>query len=137
MRTTTRIAALALAFWAAAAPAMLRTPEVKPAGAAQAALTATAARAGAPQVVQISARRYRFEPSSITLRRGQAVKLVLSSKDRVHGFMNRPLGIDTDIPPGKPTEITITPQAAGTFRAICDHYCGLGHNGMKMTIVVQ
>jgi cytochrome c oxidase subunit 2 len=101
-------------------------------------LTASATPADdAPQIVPIAAQRYRFEPSTITLKRGQTVKLVLSSRDRIHGFMSKALGIDTDIAPGKPTEITITPRAAGTFRTICDHYCGLGHHGMKMTIVVQ
>ena len=60
-----------------------------------------------------------------------------SSADRTHGFMVKPLGIDTDIDPGKTTAIAIRPEKAGTYTAICDHYCGLGHNSMKMTIVVQ
>jgi heme/copper-type cytochrome/quinol oxidase subunit 2 len=50
--------------------------------------------------------------------------------------MIRALKIDTDIKPGKVTEMTVTPATAGTFKAICDHYCGLGHGGMKMTVVV-
>ncbi|HVA40496.1 MAG TPA: hypothetical protein VNF49_07510 [Candidatus Binataceae bacterium] len=28
-------------------------------------------------------------------------------------------------------------QWAGTHPTICDHYCGLGHNSMKTTIMVQ
>jgi len=50
--------------------------------------------------------------------------------------MIRALHIDTDIKPGAVVEKTVTPQSAGTFNAICDHYCGLGHGGMKMTVVV-
>jgi cytochrome c oxidase subunit II len=49
----------------------------------------------------------------------------------------RPLGIDTEIVPGRVTELTVTPETAGTYRAICDHFCGAGHGGMKMTIVVR
>jgi heme/copper-type cytochrome/quinol oxidase subunit 2 len=33
--------------------------------------------------------------------------------------------------------MTVTPATAGRFKAICDHYCGLGHAGMKMTVVVE
>jgi cytochrome c oxidase subunit 2 len=51
--------------------------------------------------------------------------------------MVRAFGIDTDIQPGKTTAITIRPEKVGTYTTICDHYCGLGHGGMKMTIVVQ
>jgi heme/copper-type cytochrome/quinol oxidase subunit 2 len=63
--------------------------------------------------------------------------LQLTSTDRTHGFMIRALKIDTDIKPGNVTEMTVTPATAGTFKAICDHYCGLGHGNMKMTVVVE
>jgi heme/copper-type cytochrome/quinol oxidase subunit 2 len=33
--------------------------------------------------------------------------------------------------------MTVTPATAGTFKSICDHYCGIGHGGMKMTVVVE
>lgn len=89
------------------------------------------------QTIQIHAKRYQFEPSTVTLKRGETVKLLLTSEDRTHGFLSRALGIDTDIEPGKTTEITIKPEKAGTYTTICDHYCGLGHNGMKMKFVVE
>lgn len=91
----------------------------------------------APQVITITASKFQFTPNHITLVKGQPVTLQLTSSDRVHGFMIRPLKIDTDVNPGKVTAITVTPQTAGTFKAICDHYCGLGHGGMKMTVVVE
>jgi cytochrome c oxidase subunit 2 len=89
------------------------------------------------QVVKITASKFHFTPDHITLVRGQPVTLQLTSTDRTHGFMVKPLGIDTDIDPGRTTAITIRPEKAGSFTTICDHYCGLGHNSMKMTIVVQ
>jgi cytochrome c oxidase subunit II len=100
--------------------------------------TPTRPRAGeSPQVVRITASKFHFTPDHITLVKGQPVTLQLTSSDRVHGFMIRTLKIDTDVKPGKVTAITVTPQTAGTFTAICDHYCGLGHGGMKMTVVVE
>ncbi len=89
------------------------------------------------RVIAISARRYEFSPNTITIQKGEPVTLSLRSQDRAHGFLVKPLGIDTDITPGKNTDVTIRPETAGTYTVICDHYCGLGHGGMKMTIVVQ
>lgn len=89
------------------------------------------------RVVEITAKRFQFTPSEVTLKRGETVKLVLRSEDVVHGFFSRPLGIDTDIPPGKATELVITPRTAGRFSTICDHFCGSGHGNMKMTFVVE
>jgi cytochrome c oxidase subunit 2 len=89
------------------------------------------------EIVKITASKFHFTPDRITLAKGQPATLQLTSADRTHGFMVKPLGIDTDIEPGKTTAITIKPEKAGTYTTICDHYCGLGHNSMKMTIVVQ
>jgi cytochrome c oxidase subunit 2 len=98
----------------------------------------TRAHAGdSAQVVKITASKFHFTPDHITLVKGQPVTLELTSTDRTHGFMIRALKIDTDIKPGKVTEMTVTPATAGTFQAICDHYCGVGHGGMKMTVVVN
>lgn len=90
-----------------------------------------------PQVIKITASKYHFTPDHIILKKGQPVTLEITSTDATHGFMIRALNIDTDIKPGASTEKTVTPQTAGTFKAICDHYCGLGHGGMKMTVVVE
>jgi cytochrome c oxidase subunit II len=89
------------------------------------------------QVVKITASRFHFKPDHITLVKGQPVTLQLTSADTTHGFLIRALKIDTDIKPGTVTQMTVTPATAGKFKAICDHYCGLGHGGMKMTVVVE
>lgn len=101
---------------------------------------ATANHAFADQqvpVVQITASKFSFAPDHITLVKGQPVTLQLTSTDRPHGFLIRALKIDADIKPGTNTQIRVTPETAGAFKAICDHYCGLGHSGMKMTVVVE
>jgi cytochrome c oxidase subunit 2 len=90
-----------------------------------------------PRVIFITAKRFEFSPNQITLAKGETVKLQIKSEDVTHGLFVRPLGIDTEIVPGRVTELTVTPETAGTYRAICDHFCGAGHGGMKMTIVVE
>jgi len=90
-----------------------------------------------PRVIMITAKRFEFSPNLITLARSETVKLQIKSEDVTHGLFVRPLGIDTEIVPGRVTELTLTPETAGTYRAICDHFCGAGHGGMKMTIIVR
>jgi cytochrome c oxidase subunit 2 len=90
-----------------------------------------------PRVIVITAKRFEFSPKEITLKKGETVKLQIKSEDVTHGFFLRPLGIDQDIPAGATAEITVTPREVGRYRAICDHFCGAGHGGMKMTIVVE
>ena len=89
-----------------------------------------------PKVIEITAKKYEFSPSQITLKKGEPVILRLLSADRVHRFMSRPLKIDTDITPGKATDVAVMPATAGNFTVICDHYCGTGHGNMKMKVAV-
>jgi cytochrome c oxidase subunit 2 len=91
----------------------------------------------APRAIEVTAKRFEFVPSTITLKRGETVKLVVKSEDVTHGLFFRPLKIDTDLTPGETQEITVTPQTTGTFTAICHHFCGSGHGGMKLTVVVE
>src|SRR5215831_9134197 len=99
-------------------------------------LTRRVLAAEQPQVIEIKAKKYEFSPSKITLKKGAPVVLRLSSEDRAHGFLAKPLGVDADIEPGQVTDVAITPDATGEYAVICDHYCGLGHGNMKMTLTV-
>jgi cytochrome c oxidase subunit 2 len=101
-------------------------------------VTARASDSGeAAREIAITAKRFEFVPSTITLKKGETVKLVVKSEDVTHGLFLRPLKIDTDLVPGETQQITVTPQSAGTFTAICHHFCGAGHGNMKLTVVVE
>ena len=89
-----------------------------------------------PKVIEITAKKFEFSPNEITLKKGEPVILRVTSLDRVHGFMSKPLKFDTDIAVGKATDVAITPDSAGAYPVICDHYCGTGHGNMKMTVTV-
>lgn len=93
--------------------------------------------AAAPSVVAIAAKRFEFTPNQITLKRGETVTIRASSEDREHGLFQKDLKIGLDIVPGKTAEVTITPDKAGRFVAICDHFCGSGHGNMKLIILVE
>ena len=89
------------------------------------------------RVVEIHAKRFSFTPDTVTLKHGERVTIRLIGDDRAHGLLVKPLGIDLDASPSDPDEITIVAPQPGTYPAICDHYCGMGHGGMKMTFVVE
>lgn len=91
----------------------------------------------APSVVEISAKRFEFSPKEVHLRAGQPVTIRLVSSDRPHGLMIEDLGVDLDADVDAPDSVTIAPARAGTYSAICDHYCGSGHGNMRMTFIVE
>lgn len=91
----------------------------------------------APRIVEIVAKRFEFNPKEVTLKKGETVTLRFRSEDVTHGFLLKKLKLDVDIVPGKTVEATITPEAPGTYTAICDHFCGAGHGNMKMKVVVE
>ena len=100
-------------------------------------LPLSGAHADEPRVIAVSAKRFEFEPKEIHLAKGESVTLAVTSEDVTHGFFSRQLHFDEDIAPGKPVSIPLTPEQAGSYTVICDHYCGSGHGGMKMVIVVE
>jgi len=123
---------------------MLQTKRIKPVLIAALCSFALLALTGARRahaddtpVIEITAKRFAFSPDKITLKKGQTVKLRLHSEDVTHGFFLRPLKLDEEIPAGQTTEVTVTPQTAGTFTTICDHFCGANHGNMNMTVVVE
>jgi cytochrome c oxidase subunit II len=88
------------------------------------------------QVIKLTAKRYEYSPSEITLKKGMPVTLELTSLDRLHGFNCPDLGIRTDIMPGKVNRLHFVPQKAGTFEFHCDIFCGEGHETMTGKFIV-
>jgi len=97
----------------------------------------SAAQDAPPREISITAKRFEFTPNQITLKRGEAVTLHVSALDRDHGFYQKELKIDLDLSTAHESVVTITPETAGRFVAICDHFCGSGHGNMKMVIDVE
>lgn len=91
----------------------------------------------APRVIEITAKRFEFVPRELKLKKGETVTIHLTSEDVEHGFFNRKLKIDADVPAGESTDITITPEQEGDFLVICDHFCGAQHGNMHMAVTVE
>lgn len=100
---------------------------------------ATAARHQAPEVrvIRVTAQKFEYSPSTITLEKGVPVDLELTSLDRDHGFNVPQLGIRADIRPGEVTRVHLVPGETGRFPFACDVFCGTGHDDMEGEIVVE
>jgi len=90
----------------------------------------------AGQRIEITAKRFEFVPSQVTLKKGVPVVLVLRSDDVTHSIVVKELNLKADIRKGRSTEVQLSPQMAGTFTGKCGHFCGSGHGHMQLVIHV-
>jgi cytochrome c oxidase subunit II len=86
---------------------------------------------------QITSRKYEFGPSSLRVKKGEHLRLVIAALDHDHGFRLDEFHINKKIERGKTVTVEFTADKAGTFPFRCSNFCGLGHGGMKGTLVVE
>ncbi|MFZ0883723.1 MAG: cupredoxin domain-containing protein [Candidatus Acidiferrales bacterium] len=101
--------------------------------------SATAISAGAnatPRRIYVTAHRFAYEPSEITLKKGEPVIIVLHSTDVTHGLKIPDLGVLSEVKKGHDAEIALTPTALGRFQGKCAHFCGKGHGSMIFEVNV-
>jgi cytochrome c oxidase subunit 2 len=91
---------------------------------------------GTPRRVEIVAKRFEFSPSEITLKKGEPVILVLTSKDVPHGLKLDAFNQVVIAKKGESSQVEFTPAEAGTSVAQCASFCGSGHGSMKLTVHV-
>lgn len=87
--------------------------------------------------IQVTAKKFEFTPSVITVEKGERVKLTITALDREHGFALPAFGIQERLPKGVPTVIEFDANKTGVFPFHCSVFCGLGHHRMKGTLVVK
>jgi len=87
--------------------------------------------------IQVTLRKYEFSPGSLRVRKGERVKLVMTAADHDHGFKLDDFDINQKIPKGTTVVVEFTADKAGTFQFRCSNVCGIGHRGMKGTLVVE
>jgi cytochrome c oxidase subunit 2 len=91
----------------------------------------------APKRIEITAKRFTFQPAKITLKKGEPVVLVVKSADVAHSLRCRELNLDIKVNKGAAAEAPITPAKTGDFIAHCGVFCGSGHGEMVMSIHVE
>ena len=89
-----------------------------------------------PRRIEVTAKRFAYEPETITVKKGEPVDLVLKSLDVPHGLKFRELGVEVKAGKGKTGEVQFTPEQAGDFVGHCSVFCGMGHGSMHLTLRV-
>ena len=87
--------------------------------------------------VRVTAKKYEFDPSVITVRQGEHVKLVITATDRDHGFKLDAYKINQHLKKGEPATVEFDAKNAGEFPFQCSVICGMGHHKMKGKLVVE
>jgi len=90
-----------------------------------------------PRVIEVTARRFAFEPAEIQVAVGEPVRLMVRSADGVHGIEIKKVKVNKMIPRGgEPVVINFTAKEAGRFPILCSEYCGDDHDNMRGMLVV-
>jgi heme/copper-type cytochrome/quinol oxidase subunit 2 len=115
-----------------------------------------APNASAPnaQVIEVTAKRYEYDPPTIHVKQGTHVELRFTAVDHTHGFQISPVpaGADKGAQPGlifatpqecwtlqkgKVTSVEFDAKTPGTYPFHCCHFCGFGHKRMKGELIVD
>lgn len=106
------------------------------------------------QVIDMTAKKYVFNPSPIHVKRGTKVQLRITSTDHTHGFKINlyPDGGNTKgapgleftapedcwkLPKGEAVTIEFVAKTSGHYPFKCCKFCGFGHMGMKGELIVD
>jgi cytochrome c oxidase subunit 2 len=89
-----------------------------------------------PRRIEVSAKRYSYDPAEITLKMGQPVVLVVKSADVAHGIRFRDLNVEVSVRAHNTAQVQFTPQKAGDFVGHCSVFCGSGHGSMTLKLHV-
>lgn len=87
--------------------------------------------------VYLVARMWTFDPEEIEITAGSTVDFYLTSADVVHGFHINEKGVNLMAVPGTINKITTKFEKSGTYRFVCNEFCGNGHQNMMGKIIVK
>ena len=89
-----------------------------------------------PQVIEISAERFSFNPSEIRVKAGTMLEIRLTSEDTMHGFHILGTDIELELPKRGRGVASVTFQpTAGRYTFECSKLCGAGHAFMRGVII--
>lgn len=103
------------------------------------------------QVVDVTAKKYEYNPSPIRVKQGTRVQLKITATDHAHGFKISDVpdsggqpGLIFDsrqdcvrIEEGKTETVEFLAKTPGTYSFRCCVHCGWHHRGMKGQLVVE
>jgi cytochrome c oxidase subunit II len=96
-------------------------------------------KAGPDSPVYVVAEQYTFRPRIVRLTAGQEYELQMMSTDVVHAFSIQmgDTSYNAVVMPKMITTIRLRPVRPGTYLVVCSEYCGIGHDYMHFSIIVE
>lgn len=89
------------------------------------------------KTITVEAGSFYYKPAVMTVKKGETVKIVMTSKDMMHDFNIDELGVKLPITKsGESNSVEFTPTKTGTF----EYYCSVGQhrkNGQVGKITVE
>ena len=92
-----------------------------------------------PRVIEVTAERFTFSPSEITVRTGEEVEFRVRSEDTAHGFRIAGTAVNGVVPKRGKGVLTVatTFDRPGRYTIECTRMCGAGHDFMRGIVVVR
>ncbi len=85
----------------------------------------------------VTATQFEFSPSTITVNKGDTVRLTVTSEDVAHGLAIAEFGVSETVAKGETKTFEFVADKAGRFSFFCNVFCGSGHGEMKGVLVVN
>jgi cytochrome c oxidase subunit 2 len=109
---------------------------------------------GNVQVVEVTAKKYEFDPSPIRVKQGRRIQLKITATDHAHGFRISPYpeGAEGDrraglvfssaedcvkVEKGQTSTVEFVALTPGTYLFRCCVHCGWRHRSMTGTLIVE
>lgn len=86
---------------------------------------------------QMTAKQFEFIPNTITVNKGDTVKLNITSIDVDHGFALSKFNIKENLSPGKTVTVQFQATENGEYTFFCSLFCGDGHGNMQGKLIVK
>lgn len=89
------------------------------------------------KVFTMNAKNWQFDPATITVNKGDTVRLKITGSDAVHSFMLKDYNLNVKIEPGQTQIVEFVADKAGEFSFRCGVPCGEGHREMTGKLIVK
>ena len=88
------------------------------------------------RTIHMGVRQWAWEPSTLRVKQGELVRLVIHNADVDHPLYIPELGIEADVPP-EGAVVEFEAKQKGNFSFFCGRYCGEGHAEMQGTLTIE
>lgn len=92
---------------------------------------------GGVNEIKVVANNFAFSPSTLRVRQGDTIRLVVSSVEGEHGLAIREFNVDVQVNEGETKSAEFVADKKGSFMLYCSVYCGAGHKEMKGVFIVE